>query len=498
MSGILSFAGQIRNSNKQESLPSSYMGSGGTFSKSFLSVLAGVVLTAGLSWGGHAFAESVDTIKSQVHEYELDNGLRVLIKQDNRAPIAVVQLWYKVGSSYEHSGITGISHALEHMMFKGTEKYPTGEFNRIIGENGAQDNAFTSVDATVYHQTLASDRIDVAMELESDRMRGLTLPPEEFKKELEVVKEERRLRTDDRPNALTREQFQATAFLNNPYGNPVIGWMTDIEHLQVNDLRAWYDRWYAPNNATLVVVGDVEPDEIYAMAQKYYGPIPAREIIPPKPQNETKQMGVRHIKVKAPAEVPYVMMGYKIPALVDLVGTEREWEPYALEVLSSVLDGGNSSRMSRELIRGREIAASAAAWSSSYGRLPNLFTVLGVPAKDVDIAVVKAALLEQLERLKTESVTEKELARVKAQVIASEVFELDSVDQQAYLLGSLETVGLGYKLMDEYVERILAVTPEQIQQVASQYFVEDQLTIGELVPQAIDTEKTKMAQSATK
>ena len=466
MTGILSFARGIRNS------------------KPVLVALVGVLLSADV-FCTEVFAESAAVKSGKVHEYALDNGLRVLVKQDKRAPIAVMQLWYKVGASYEHSGITGVSHILEHMMFKGTEKYPTGEFNRIIGENGAEDNAFTSADATVYHQTFASDRLEMVMELESDRMRGLTLPPAEFEKELEVVKEERRLRIEDRPNGLTREQFMATAFLNSPYGNPVIGWMTDINNTTVQDLRDWYDRWYAPNNATLVIVGDVEPSAVHALTKKYYGGIERREIIPPKPQHETPQKGVRHIKVEAPAEVPFVMMGYKAPALVDVIGTETEWEPYALEVLSSVLDGGSSSRMSREMIRGEEIAAAAGAWSSNYGRLPNLFSLYGVPAKDTDIQVVKDALLAQLERLKTEPVTKDELARVKAQVIAGEVFGLDSVEQQANLLGSLETVGLGYKLMDEYVERVLAITPEQIQQVAKKYFVADQLTIGELVPQAI-------------
>lgn len=458
-------------------------------SKPALLVLVCVMLMADLVTWGEVRAATADTPKEKVHEYELSNGLRVLVKRDTRAPIAVVQLWYKVGSSYEHSGITGVSHILEHMMFKGTKKYPTGEFNRIIGENGAQDNAFTSMDATVYHQTLASDRIEVAMELESDRMRGLTLPPEEFKKELEVVKEERRLRTEDNPNGLMREQFMATAFLNSPYGQPIVGWMTDIESTTVDDLRDWYDRWYAPNNATLIVVGDVDPDAIHDMAKKYYGGIERREIKLPKPQHETRQSGMRHIKVEAPAEVPLIMMGYKAPALVDVVGTENEWEPYALGVLSSVLDGGNSSRMSREMVRGKEIAAAAGSWSSSYGRLPNLFTVYGVPAKDIELEVVKEALLEQLERLKTEPVTAKELARIKAQVIAGEVYELDGVQSQANQLGSLETVGLGYKALDDYVERILAITPEQIQQVAQKYFVEDQLTIGELVPQSTDVKE---------
>lgn len=476
MQGILSFASRMRNTA--------------------ITVVGAfcVLSVSGLSTVAHAIER--DQQKVPVHEYVLDNGLKVLVKQDTRAPIAAVMLWYKVGSSYEHGGITGVSHVLEHMMFKGTKKHPTGEFNRIVGENGAQDNAFTGKDYTAYYQVIASDRIEVAMELESDRMRGLTLPPAEFKKELEVVKEERRWRTEDKPNSLTYEQFMATAFMSSPYHNPAIGWMSDLESMKVEDLRGWYERWYAPNNATLVVVGDVEPDAIHALAKKYYGSIkPSEGIVAPKPQKETPQKGKRTVTVKAPAEVPYVMMGYKVPGMLS---AKEKWEPYALEVLSSILDGGSSSRMSREMVRGKEIAASASAWYSGYGRLPNLFVMSGSPAKDVDLQVVKDALTEQLGRLKTELVDAKELQRVKAQVIAEEVYERDSVQHMATILGSLETVGLGHKLMDSYVDSILAVTPEQIQAVAKKYFVDDTLTVAELDPQPIDPNKPKQSRRFTR
>lgn len=436
-------------------------------------------------------AQAIERMKPQVpvHEYKLDNGLKVLVKQDKRAPIAVVQLWYKVGSSYEHNGLTGLSHVVEHMMFKGTQKHPTGEFNRIIAENGAEDNAFTGQDYTAYYQIIAADRLEVAFELESDRVRNLTLPPAEFKKEVEVVKEERRWRTEDKPTALTREQFEAVAFLNSPYKNPVIGWMPDLDAMKVEDLRAWYERWYAPNNATLVVVGDVEPDKVFELAKKYYGPLkPTDNIPPPKPQTEVEQKGLRTLKVKAPAELPYVMMGYKTPAMVN---AKDKWEPYALEVLASILDGGNSSRFAKELVRGKEIAAEASAWYSGFGRLPDLFTLSGMPAKDQKLETVKAALLEQVEKIKAEPVTAAELERVKAQVIAGEIYERDSQQNQANLLGSLETVGLGYKLADEYVDNILAITPQQIQDVAKKYLIEDHLTIAELDPQPIDPNKPK-------
>lgn len=426
--------------------------------------------------------------ENQLHEFKLDNGLKILVKQDKRAPVVVSQLWYKVGSSYEHGGVTGVSHVLEHMMFKGTEKYPTGEFSRIIGENGAQDNAFTGQDYTAYYQVISSDRLEVAMELESDRMRGLTLPEQEFKKELEVVKEERRWRTEDNPNALTREQFMAAAFTNSPYHNPVIGWMSDLDSMKVGDLKAWYERWYAPNNATLVVVGDVEPDKVLELAKKYYADIKPSDLVDPKPQSEAKQRGLRQIQVKAPAKVAYLMMGYKVPSLLSV---EDKAEAYALEVLASVLDGGSSSRMASELVRGKEVAASASAWYSGYGRLPELFMLAGVPAKEVNIEQLKEALLEQVERVKNELVSKEELARVKAQVIAEEVYERDSIQHMATIYGSLETVGLGYKLVDEYVSNILAVTPEQVQAVAKKYLNEDQLTVAELVPQPIDPNKPK-------
>ena len=465
MRRILTFAGKIRNTK---------------------TILAVSILFAGF------FAPTVyalERVKTEipVFEYQLDNGLKILVKQDKRAPVAVVQLWYKVGSSYELSGSTGISHVVEHMMFKGTKKYPTGEFNRIIAENGAEDNAFTGQDYTAYYQVVAADRLEVAFELESDRVRNLTLPPEEFKKEVEVVKEERRWRTEDKPVALTHEQFEAVAFLNSPYKNPVIGWMPDLNAMKVDDLRAWYERWYAPNNATLVVVGDVDPQKVYELAKKYYGPLkPTDNIPPPKPQTEVEQKGIRTLKVKAPAELPYVLMGYKVPGVVN---AKEKWEPYALEMLAGILDGGNSSRLAKELIRGKEIASEANAWYSGFGRLPDLFSLSGMPTKGEKLETVKQALLAQVERLKKDPVSADELARVKAQVIASEIYERDSQQQQATVMGSFETVGLGYKLADEYVDNILKVTPEQIQAVAKKYLIENGLTVAELDPQPIDPNK---------
>ncbi len=416
---------------------------------------------------------------AQVHEFQLDNGMKVLVKEDHRAPIVTSQVWYKVGSSYEHRGITGVSHVLEHMMFKGTKKYAPGEFSRIIAANGGRENAFTGRDYTAYFQTLSKDRLEVSFEMEADRMRNLILLPEEFAKEVEVVKEERRLRTEDKPTSLTYEQFNAVAFRSSPYRNPVIGWMNDLDNMNVDDLQAWYQRWYAPNNATLVVVGDVDAKAVLALARKYFGNFKPEKINGSKPSKETAQLGVVRLKVRAPARQPYLLMGYKVP----VVSTAAEaWEPYALEMLVAVLDGGSSARFARNLVRGQEIAVSAGAGYSAFTRLSGLLLLDGSPAEGHTVAELEAALLAELERVKTEPVSQQELERIQAQVVAGKVYEQDSVFYQAMQIGMLETVGLDWRLGEEYVDRLKAVTPEQVLAVAKKYLLEDHLTVAELVP----------------
>ncbi|HDN27541.1 MAG TPA: insulinase family protein, partial [Thioploca sp.] len=207
---------------------------------------------------------SASLMAGEVHEFTLDNGLHLIVKEDHRAPVVVSQVWYKVGASYEQEGKTGLSHMLEHMMFKGTEKYPAGEFSRIMAVNGARENAFTGTDFTTYFQTLEKSRLSLSFEMEADRMRHLVLTEEEFAKEREVVTEERRMRVEDRPIGQTREHFKATAYQTSPYQNPIIGWMSDLKNYTLADLQAWYQRWYAPNNAIVVVVGDVEPQAVLA------------------------------------------------------------------------------------------------------------------------------------------------------------------------------------------------------------------------------------------
>ena len=418
-------------------------------------------------------------LQAAVHEYQLENGLKLIVKEDHRAPVVVSQVWYRVGASYEYDGITGVSHVLEHMMFKGTDAHPPGEFSRIISANGGSENAFTSSDYTAYFQRLEKSRLAVSFELEADRMRNLHLQDEEFRKEIKVVMEERRLRTEDKPTALTYEQFNATAFTSSSARIPTIGWMNDLENMELDDLQVWYERWYAPNNAIVVVAGDVEPDAVFKLAKQYFGPLKPEQVVPPKPRIEPPQQGKRSITVRAPAEVPYTIMGYKVPVLKT---AQVKWEPYALAVLAVILDGGDSARLTSELVRGSQIATDAGAGYDLYDRQDSLFLLDGTPAGTHTIDAVQQALLQQLQRLKDKPVDADELARVKSRVVADAVYEQDSVFYQAMKIGKLEAIGLDWRLAEEYVERINAVTAEQLQAVASKYLVDKYLTVAQLDP----------------
>ncbi len=420
-------------------------------------------------------------------EKVLANGLKVLVKEDHRSPVVVSQVWYKVGSSYEPGGITGISHMLEHMMFKGTDKHPAGEFSRIIAENGGDENAFTGQDYTAYFQTMAADKLEVSMELEADRMRNLHLLPEELKKELQVVTEERRMRTEDNPQGKMQEYFNAMAYSNSPYKHPVIGWPADIANYNVEDIQAWYQRWYAPNNATLVIVGDVNTATVFSLAEKYFGGLKISEIKPIKPQTEVEQLGLRRMTVKVPAKLPSILMGYKVPVLKT---AEKEWEAYALEVLAGILDGGSSARLTSGLVRGKQIAVSAGAGYGLTSRISDLFELEATPAEGKTLAEMETALKAEVTKLQNSQVNEEELSRIKAQVSANAVYERDSNFYQAMQLGMLETVGLGWQKVDEYVAKVNQVTAAQVQEVAKKYLIDDHLNIAYLEPQAINKTTT--------
>ncbi|MFZ2727314.1 MAG: pitrilysin family protein [Methylococcaceae bacterium] len=421
--------------------------------------------------------------KTQVSEHVLKNGLKVLVQEDHRSPVVVSQVWYKVGSSYEPNGITGISHMLEHTMFKGTDKHPAGEFSRIIAENGGDENAFTGQDYTAYFQTMAADKLAVSFELEADRMRYLHIVADELKKELQVVTEERRMRTDDNPQAKMSEHFNALAFSNSPYKHPVIGWPDDIAHYSVEDLQGWYQRWYAPNNATLIIVGDVNTNDVFNLAEKYFADLKTSEIKAIKPQTEIEQLGTRKMTVKVPAKLPSLLMGYKVPSLKT---AEHDWEAYALEVLAGVLDGGNSARLSKELIRGSQLAVAAGAGYDLTARLNTLFELEATPAEGKSVWDLEYALKNQVRQLQNQLIDNEELQRIKAQVLATDIYQRDSNFYQAMQLGHLETVGLGWQKADEYVNKVNQVTAEQVREVARKYLIEDHLNVAYLEPLPMD------------
>ncbi|AYR26254.1 M16 family metallopeptidase [Herbaspirillum rubrisubalbicans] len=418
--------------------------------------------------------------------FVLGNGLKLIVKQDRRAPTAVQMVWYKVGGIDELNGTTGVSHALEHMMFKGTKQHKVGEFSRLVAELGGQENAFTANDFTAYFQQIEKSHLEKVMALEADRMANLQFDANEFAKEIRVIMEERRWRTDDQPMGLLNEALNAAAWTAHPYHHPVVGWMDDLQHMTVQDIAHWYRQWYAPNNATLVVAGDVEPQRVLALARKYFGKIPAHPLPQGKPQNEPEQRGMRRVTVKAPAENPYVVMAWKVPALRQV---EADQDAYALDVLSAVLDGYDNARLSAQLVRTASKATAVGASYSGVARGPVLFTLEGSPADGVSTEELEGLLRAEVERIAREGVSEQELQRVKRQLIASQIYKRDSVFGQAMEMGMMETIGLGQQNIDRLIERLKSVSAAQVQAVAQKYFKDDTLTVATLVPLPLEGKK---------
>ena len=424
---------------------------------------------------------------TQISQFKLDNGLTVIVKPDHRAPTVVNMLWVRVGSMDEVDGVTGVAHVLEHMMFKGTKKLKPGEFSRRVAALGGRENAFTTSDYTGYYQQVPAARLADVMALEADRFANNLWSDEEFAKELEVVKEERRMRTDDNPRAVLREQQTAVTFIASPYRRPVVGWMGDLDSLKPGDARAFYQRWYVPSNAAVVVAGDVDPQQVLTLARKYYGSIPARAVPERKPREEPAQLGERRIEVKAPAEQAVVSLAFKVPRLESLEPSPSNDDALALTVLAAVLDGYSGARLERALTQGPgRVADGAGAGNGLMGRGPQLFTLSGVPAAGKTAAEVESALREQVALIAREGISEAELARVKTQWVASEVYKLDSVMAQAQELGSLWAQGLPPNADERLIARLRGITAAQVKSVAERYFGNDQLTVGTLLPQPRD------------
>lgn len=452
-------------------------------------VLASVLLAP---WALPAFAQSAPSKAppSQsangapaAEKFTLSNGMTLIVQPDRRAPTAVQMLWVRVGSVDEVDGTSGVAHVLEHMMFKGTKDLKPGEFSRRVAALGGRENAFTTRDYTGYYQQIPAEKLEQVMKLESDRFAHNQWPDDEFKREIEVVKEERRMRTDDQPRALLGEQQNAAVFTASPYHRPVVGWMSDLDAMTPADARAFFERWYTPANAAIVVVGDVDVAQVRAMAEKYYGSIPARAVPSRKPRTEPAQRGIRRLEYKAPAEQAYVSLAFRAPQIDPADNFKGDIDPYALVVLAAVLDGYPGSRLDRALTQGADrVADSAGAYAGFVGRGPQLFVLDGVPAAGKTPAAVEAALRAEVAKIARDGIGAAELARVKTQWVASETYKLDSVMAQARELGSNWVQGLPLDASARIIDRLQGVTAEQVQAVAAKYFGDDQLTVATLHP----------------
>lgn len=432
---------------------------------------------------------------SVLERFTLANGMTLIVKPDHRAPTAVHMVWLRVGSMDEVDGTSGVAHVLEHMLFKGTPSVESGEFSRRVAALGGRENAFTGKDYTGFYQQIPANKLEAVMQLEADRFAHNQWPDEEFSKELEVVKEERRLRTEDNPRALLNEALNAMVFVAAPYRRPIVGWMSDLEAMTPDDARAFYQRWYVPANAAVVVAGDVEVAQVRQWAEKYYAAVPARAVPVRKPRTEPLQVGVRRLAFKAPAEQAALTLAFKVPGLQSLADlssapSANDADALALTVLAAVLDGYSGARLERALVQGAQrVADSAGAHNGLWGRGPQLFTLTGVPAKGKTVAQLEQALRAQVARVATQGVSEAELARVKIQWVASEIYKLDSVFSQARELGSHWVQGLPLDSSERLMTRLRAVSAAQVQSVAARYFGDDQLTVAELLPQPLDSRR---------
>lgn len=412
---------------------------------------------------------------AKIEEATLDNGLKVVLMEEHKAPVVTFQVWYKVGSRNEITGKTGLSHLNEHMMFKGTTRHGKGEFSRIVAKNGGTENAFTGNDYTAYFENFAADRIDLSLELESDRMQNLLVDPKEFQLERDVVKEERRTRTDDDPYSFLIENLYAIAFLVHPYHAPVIGWMSDLDHLTRDDVYNYYKKYYLPNNATVVVVGDFNAKSLLPKMKEVFGKIPKgrqpEQEVPPEPQ----QLGERRGVVKREAQLPFVFIAYHTP-------NYRSEDAYPLTVLSSLLSSGKSSRLYRNLVYDQQIALDAGGHYEGLTADPELFYLYATARPGKSPEEIEKALRAEVAKAQTGEISKKELEKAKNQIESQFILGSDSNFFLAMQIGEAETVGAGHAYVTRFVENIRKVTAADITRVAKKYLIDDVKSVGVLLP----------------
>ena len=427
-----------------------------------------------------ALAASPDL--GDTHEYQLSNGLKLIVREDHRAPTVAHMAWYRAGSIDEVNGKTGVAHVLEHMMFKGTDKVKAGEFSRLVAAVGGRENAFTSRDYTAYFQQVEKSKLEDVIKLEADRMSNLNFDDAEFLKEIQVIIEERRLRTEDNPSSLLNESLMATAYMSSPYRHPVIGWMNDLQNMKASDARDWYRSWYAPNNATVVISGDVDAKKVLAMVEKYYGVAATHELPVRKPQIEPVQKGIKQVQVKAPADSAQLAMAWKVPRLEP--GKLDNDEPYALELLTAVLDGYDNARLNRTLVKQEKVVNDVGVGYDMISRGPELFEINATMAKGKTVAQAQTSIRKALDELKQKGILESELKRIKVRILSDQIYKRDSIFGQAMEIGSTEMAGFSWRDIDYILEKMQSITPAQVQAVAKKYLVDEGLTIGVLDPQA--------------
>ena len=414
------------------------------------------------------------------HEFQLDNGLDVLVREDHRAPVITVMVWFKAGSIDEAPYETGLAHVLEHMMFKGSKRLDAGEFSRTVARFGGSDNAFTSYDFTAYFQQYEASRLPLALELEAERLKNLKIDDESFRRELQVVMEERRQRTDDKPTALAWEKFQAVARPGTGYAHPIIGWRDQLAQLQPQQARDWYDRFYVPGNATLVIAGDVTAEQVRPLVEKFFADLPRGET-PPRPETTLNPPpGERRMTLRLPVRVPALYMSYNVPSLTT---ADHQDDFYALTMLGGVLDGGTSARMESNLVRGQRLAAGLGAGYDGLQRGNGTFTITATPNPAVSLDQLEAAIKAEIEKIAEQPPSEAEMDRVRAGVLAEQIYQRDSVMGQAMELGTLSVLGLDWRLAGQFDDNLEAVTPEQVQQAARNWLVAKRSAVAHVIPE---------------
>jgi len=445
-------------------------------SKRSLPLICAAVLAVLIS--GPAARAEIATFP-QPGTFTLDNGLQVVVIEDHRAPVVTHMVWYKVGAADDPPGKSGIAHFLEHLMFKGTDKIADSEFSKIIARNGGQDNAFTSYDYTAYYQRVAKDRLALVMGMEADRMANLRLTDEQVVPERDVVREERRSRTDNNPGSLLSEQVRASLFRNHPYGIPVIGWMQEVATLNRDDALNFYRRYYTPNNAILIVAGDVTPDAVRVLAEKYYGGIPrGPDMVRARPQ-EPPQIAPRRVEFKdQKVRTPSFSRMYFSPSFASSGETLKA---HALEVLSEIL-GGATGRLHRSIVIDQAIATGSGAWYSGAGLDSGLFGFYVAPRPDTTLAEAEAAIDREIDLLLKDGITDEELNRAKRSLISAAIFAQDSQVSMARIYGASLTTGESVADVVNWPLEIDKVTADDVMDVAREVLKIEASVTGYLRP----------------